>query len=241
MDSIKYIIVDDEPDACELLRLCLEGLFPQMSITGMFNNWKDAYQAIKGSNVDLLFIDISMPEKNGFELLTLLPDINAEIVFTTAHSEYALNAFQFSPAGYLLKPIADAELVKVINKVMERVQYKNIATQQGKEMANKIGIFNNKGIDYVDTTNIIYLESANKCTKVVTMDNEYVSSYYLGKFKSLLPDNFYQVHRSFIVNMDEVIRYESSGLALMSNKAVIPIARDNKEQFLKMFRLIGNP
>ncbi|MDR3680324.1 MAG: LytTR family DNA-binding domain-containing protein [Flavipsychrobacter sp.] len=241
MDNITCIIVDDESDALELLKLCINDLYPQLKIVGMYNNWKDAFHALNQAAPDILFTDISMPEKTGMDMLKLLPGIKSEIIFTTAHSEYALPAFQFSPSGYLLKPVIDADLVFVVNKALERIRYKKMATAADQHtFVNKIGIHNNKGIDYIPVSSIIYLESFNKCTKVITDSNEYISSYYLGTFKPMLGDAFYQVHRSFIVNLNSIVRYASSGVIVMSNKKEIPLARSSREQFLKLFNVINN-
>jgi two-component system LytT family response regulator len=237
MNNIRCMIVDDEPDAVTLLQLCLKELYPHFRIVGTYSNWKDAFHSLSEHDTDILFTDICMPEKSGMDLLKMLPVIESEIIFTTAYSEYALPAFQFSPAGYLLKPIVDTELVTVVHKAMERIKYKNLAKHSHHD---KIGIHNNKGIDYIATDSIIYLESFNKCTRVFTTAGEYTSSYYLGMFKTLLDDTFYQVHRSFIVNLNAIVRYESSGVIIMSNKKEIPVARSVKEQFLSLFNVIAN-
>lgn len=233
MNNVTCIIIDDEPDAALLLRMCLNDLYPELEIAGMYFNWKGAFHALKHLHVDLVFTDISMPEKSGLDLLQLLPELKTEIIFTTAHSAYALNAMRFAPAGYLLKPIMDTELTAVVTKALERVKYKRLATQYAQgTTGRKIGIFNNKGTDYVSPADIIYLESVNKCTRVITTQREYLSSYHLGKFRTMLDDTFFLVHRSFIINLAAVVRYEP-GVVIMSNKRDIPVARNLRDAFFK--------
>jgi len=239
------IIVDDEYKAIELLKDSLKYLYPNIEITGTYTNWVAALEALRSHHCDIFFTDISMPGKNGMELLRLVPEIESEIIFITAHSDYALNAFKFSAAGYILKPIDDAELRLAVDKAIERIRYKKIATKSSASsypVNPKIGIPNNKGIDYIDVNEIIYFETVNKYTKVVTKSYELLSSYNLGRFKELVEDKlFYQIHRSYIVNLNCVKRYESPGIVVMSNNKEIPVSKAIKEDFLKIFTTVTRP
>ena len=233
------IIVDDEQDAIELLIDRLGKLYKNIIINGTYSYWEDALAALRKENPDLLLMDISMPGKNSIELLKLLPGLESEIVFITAHENYAIDAFAFSTSGYILKPIDDAELSAAINKAIDRVHNKRLAKQNTGSSTlakGKIGIPNNHGIDYISIDEILYLESTNKCTKIVTGKSEYISSTHLGRFKNLIDKHhFFQVHRSFIINLDCILRYESSGIVIMSNKKQIPVSRNIKNDFLKIF------
>ncbi len=233
------MIIDDEPKAIELLKDSLAYLYDNLIVSGVYISWKEALDALRNNPPDILFSDISMPGKNSMELLKLVPELDSEIIFITAHSDYALSAFQFSAAGYILKPIDDTELKNAVDKAIERVSNKKLANYNVKNLLvlnSKIGIPNNAGIDYIDINNIIYLESVNKCTKLVTKDGEILSSYNIGKFKSIL-DNplFFQIHRSFIVNLNCIRRYETSGTVIMIDKREIPVSKNEKEQFLQLF------
>ena len=233
------IIVDDEQDAVELLSDRINHLFKNITISGTYLNWKEALEALREQNCDLVLLDISMPGKNAIDLLKLLPDLGSEIIFVTAHEEYALDAFSFSASGYLLKPVDDAELYAAVNKAIVRIQHKKLARQganPSSHVSDKIGIPNNHGIDYVNISDILYLESTNKCTRIVTAKAGYISSLNLGRFQYLVENHsFFQVHRSYIVNLNSILRYETSGLIIMSNKAEIPVSRSVKNEFLKIF------
>jgi two-component system LytT family response regulator len=237
-NNFTCIIIDDEQDAIELLSVKIKMLAGEIEIKGAYLSWEDALSVLKTQTFDIVFLDISMPGKNGINLLKLLPDLDREIIFVTSHVGYMQNAFDFSTSGYLLKPVDDNELLRAISWATRRAAYKQKASQSKMPVTlpgYKIGIPNNKGIDYVNVNDILYLESINKCTKVVTAKGEYVSSNNLGKFKELtdkLP--FFQVHRSFIINLHSVIRYESDGLVIMSDKREIPVARNIRQDFLQL-------
>jgi len=232
------IIVDDERDAIELLTDRLSRLFKNITIVGTYTHWEQALAGILEHKSDLLLMDISMPGKTTLELLKLIPGLESEIVFITAHDNYAIDAFAFSASGYLLKPVDDAELFSTINKAIARIQNKKLAKQNtaSSQINDKIGIPNNQGIDYVSIKDILYLESNNKCTRIATRNKEYTSSVNLGKFKNLIDDHsFFQVHRSYIINLNNILRYETSGLVIMSDKKEIPVSRNIKSNFLKIF------
>ena len=196
---------------------------------------------MRSTQCDIVFMDISMPGKNGLELLKLAPNLKSEIIFITAHSEYALNAFKVSASGYIMKPIDDADIVIAVDHAMERIKYKKMAKEKPDIGPKpKIGIPNYNGIDYVAMDDILYFESVNKCTNVVLKDKEIISSYHIGRFKVLTEGHFfYRVHRSYIVNLNCIVRYESSGILIMSNKREIPISKSEKDDFLKIFDIVS--
>lgn len=242
MDNYRCIIVDDERDAIELLSSRIDQLYDNIEIADTFSYWKDALPILRNNNYDILFIDVSMPEKSGFDLLKLLPAIDAEIIFVTAHDNFALKAFSFSASGYVLKPIDDEDLSIAINKALERINNKQAAKRQPQPQpgtaatTDKIRIPNNSGIDYVNVNDIVYLESVNKCTMIVTGKTKYTSSANLGTYKYLTDEHsFFQVHRAFIINLNCVVRYESSGVVVMQDKTEIPIARNIRQEFLQLF------
>lgn len=239
INSISCIIIDDEPKAIELLKESLSYLYPAMDIIGTYTSWKTALEALREKPSDILFSDISLPGKNSMEILKLIPELDSEIVFITAHADYALKAFQFSTAGYILKPIDDGELKSAVDKAITRVRNKKLAKLNAEPAVyfnSKVGIPNGKGVDYVEVNDIIYLESVNKCTNVCCKKEDILSAYNIGRFKSLLDKYpFYQVHRSFIVNLNCIRRYESGGSLIMINNKEIPISKNEREQFQQVF------
>jgi len=244
--DIKCIIIDDEPKAIDLVKQRLGILFPDIQIAGTFTEWEKGLDALKNTAVDILFLDISMPQKSGLDLLKLFPKINFQVIFITAHSNFAVDAIKFSAVGYVLKPIDDYELSFAVNKALERIDASSVPvvmpSSDNKQIANgsiKIGIPNLKGIDYINSGDILYFESVNKYTKVVTREHSLLSSYNLGEFKKLVEnDHFFQVHRSYVINLLRVRRYETSGTVVMEDNMQIPVAKTIRTEFLNIFSTI---
>ncbi len=236
------IIVDDEPDAIELLSSRLNKVYDDINIVNTFSSWQHALNALREIRFDILFMDISMPGKTGINLLKLVSDVDFEIIFVTAHDNYALDAFNLSATGYILKPVDDAELKSAVDKARERILNKKQA-QAVLSVANgalqkpeKITIPHPNGFDYINPKSIIYLETIFKGTRIVTEDGEINSSHPLNTFQFLIDGySFFQTHRSFMVNLDHILRYEASGLIVMKNKAEIPLSRSFKAEFLNIY------
>lgn len=239
------IIVDDELDAIELLSSRINKLYSNVQIIATYSNWQDALSALRTTPCDLLMMDISMPGKTGINLLKLIPGIECEIIFVTAHDNYALDAFELSATGYILKPVDDEELLQAVDKAIERILHKKQALMLpgshntiGSQTNGKIAVPGNHGIDYINIADILYLESTNKCTKITTATGDYLSTSNIGRFQYLIDNyTFVQIHRSFIINMKDVLRYDSDGFIVMSDNKEIPISRTAKTDFLKMFNL----
>lgn len=239
-NNISCIITDDEPKMVELLADTLAELYPEIEVKGKYTNWKQALAGIRSLEADILFLDISMPEKTGFDLLELVPNLNAEVIFVTAHTEFAVEAFNFDVCGYVLKPVSDKALLKAVDRAIARILLKRKAAGTSENKDIKIGIPDDGGIRYVNVNDIIYCESQNRYTKVVTTGGEITSSYNLGKYQeTLTQDLFYQIHRSFIINLNHVRRYDTSGFAIMNNGTEIPVSRSHRDVFLQMFHRVG--
>lgn len=239
LDKITCIITDDEPKMVELLADTLSELYPQIEVLGKYTDWKSSLTGIKAARPDILFMDISMPEKSGFDLLELLPNMNSQVIFVTAHTEYALEAFNFDVCGYVLKPINDKNLIKAVDRAINRIT-QNKKTEYTDAKSEKIGIPDDSGIRYININDIIYCETFNRYTKVVTTEGEILSSYNIGKYQeTLTQDFFFQLHRSFVVNLNHVKRYDSSGVVVMNNGTEIPMSKKNKEVFLQRFNRVG--
>jgi two-component system LytT family response regulator len=244
LPDIRCIIIDDEPKAIELLQERLNILFPNILIAGVFTDWRKGLEMLRNETVDLLFLDVSMPEKSGIDFLKLFPSIPFQVIFVTAHSEFALQAIKFSAAGYVLKPVDDYELSFAVNKALENLKGTGSNQKAHHQAATnnsvKIGIPNVKGIDYLNAEDILYFESVNKYTKVVTKDTSIMSSYNLGEFKKVINEkDFYQVHRSYIVNIHHIKRYEIAGVVTMADNMQIPVSKNIRTDFVNMFNTIN--
>jgi two-component system LytT family response regulator len=229
------VIIDDEPKAIELLRSSLSELFSNVVVLDTFTSWRAALERLQANGFDLLFLDISMPQKSGFDLLNLVPTLKCEVIFVTAHSEHTLDAFAHGASGYVLKPVSDSLLTKAVNKALERIDLKR-AVKETHHVKPKIGIPGTKGTDYIDVDDILYVEATNRYTTIMKKNDKLLSSYSIGRYKAILETySFCQVHRSFIVNLNHIKRYENSGSIIMVNGAEIPVSRQHKEEFMQQF------
>ena len=183
-----------------------------------------------------------MGSKTGFDLLKLVPGLESELIFITAHAEYALEAFSHAATGYIVKPVRDKDLVVAVDRAMARINDKKAAHTKTRSFVDgKIGIANNNGIDYLDVSDILYFEAVEGYTKVITKNSSILSSFRIGKVASILEGMpFFQVHRSYIVNLNYISRYDSSGFVVMANKDEIPVSRSFKDSFLHFFNTLSH-
>lgn len=242
MNKFTCIIVDDEPQAIDLLEDMLSNCYLDITVTTTYTQWSKALEGLRQQSCDILFLDISMQGKSGIDLVKYLPGLKCEVVFITAYSDHALEAFKVSAAGYIVKPVDEAEFVQTMDKVLERIRHKRSAEKsalQPAQVQNKIGIPSNHAIDYINTDEIIYLEAVSSYTQVITVGKKITSSYNLQKFKHTLdPQLFFQVHRSYIVNVNRIRRYENIGMLIMDNNTEIPVSKSAKEDLLRLFNRV---
>ena len=242
---IKAFIIDDEPGCCKTLSLLLDRYCPEVEVTGIFNNGLDALQAISASSPDLVFLDVQMPKMNGFEMLEKLSSINFNLIFTTSYDQYALKAFKFSAIDYLLKPVDREELQKAVGKVLQRSEMPvseqlQIMFQKLYHPAssiNKIALPTMEGLQMISVQSIISCEAHDNYTTLILKGNKkLVVSCTLKVIEEMLEDySFIRVHRSFLVNLDEVEKYVKAdgGYVVMSDGTHIYISRNKKEELLK--------
>ena len=242
---IKTFIVDDEPYCCETLVALLEDCCPEIKITGVFFNGKDALEAIKKNPPDLLFLDVEMPHMNGFEMLQHLPAINFELIFSTSYDQYALKAIRFSALDYLLKPVDSEELREAVKKLIRRKQ-RPITEQLEILMqkihtpstpVSKIALPTMEGLQMIQVHSIINCEADSNYTILHLKEKKKkVASCTLKEIEELLEDHsFVRVHRCYLVNLNEVEKYVKGegGYVVMSDGSVVDVSRGKKEVLLK--------
>jgi two-component system LytT family response regulator len=242
---LKAIIIDDEPYCCEILTAMLESDCPEVEIISICNNAKDALTAIRKHSPDLVFLDVEMPKLNGFEMLEQLSSINFHLIFTTSYDQYALKAIRFSAIDYLLKPIDREELKKAVQKVNDRMQAPiplqlEILMQKFKQPAvpiNKIALPTMEGLQMIPIETIISCESDDNYTKLQLKSNKKILvTRSLKEMEEILEQHsFIRVHRSWLVNLNEIEKYikGDGGYLVMSDGNSIDVARNKKEILLK--------
>jgi two-component system LytT family response regulator len=252
--TINAIIIDDEERARRTLRLLIETFCPDVEILGTYKNVPEGVLAINKLNPQLVFLDIEMPEYNGFELLGFFRDIDFEIIFVTAYNQYALKAFEVSAVDYLLKPVDSDLLIKAISKVEGRLQnnsmQERLSTLQANtqnEVFKRIALPVSDGLLFIEIEEIVLLEADGAYTSVFLKDDsEILVSKRLKFFEEVLKERpaFYRPHRSFIVNINFVKKLNRNESTLeLDNKKAIPLPRNKKNEFedlLKRFNLVVN-
>ena len=232
----KAIIIDDEAKARRLLQTLIEENCPEIEIIAQAEDVPNAVKAIHQFKPDIVFSDIDMPIYNGFQLLDFVDKTDFELIYCTAHNDFALKAFEVSAVDYLVKPIQISLLVKAVEKATLKENLKANALK-------KNALPNADGLRFVDLDNILYLEAEGAYTHVVLKDNSKILiSKKLKEFETLLSDNknFFRTHRSFLINIDAIKQYIKSdgGSIIMSNHTEIPVARERKDDFQSLIESI---
>lgn len=239
---IKSIIIDDEPNNIENLKLIIQQHCPEIRIVATAENAAAGISAISTCQPDLVFLDIQMPGESGFEVLKFFPSINFEVVFITAYDKYGIQAIKFSALDYLLKPIDVEEFKQAIAKaklkIAGRQQNQSIENllqyiKAGQNDTPKIALHTLTEIMYVKTTDIIRCEASNNYTTFYLSNGEHVLvCKTLKEFADILkPHQFLRTHQSHLVNMQFVKSYlkEDGGTLLLFDKTKVPISRQNRD------------
>lgn len=242
---IKAIIIDDEKNALEVLRMQLVNYCKEVQVVKICVGGREGIEAIHALSPDLVFLDIEMPMCNGFDVLEATKDKGYKVIFTTAYDQFALKAFRYSAIDYLLKPIDIEELIMAVKKVqlaepkeiagvLEKLykQFDSVGHRQRK-VALPIG----DGLEMVPLQNIIRCESESNYTTIYLQDKRKVTlSKTLKDIEDLLSyPPFYRIHNSHIVNIDFIqkIFKTDGGYVIMSDGAHINISRSRKDSFFE--------
>jgi two-component system, LytTR family, response regulator len=243
---IKTILVDDELRLLSGLNKMLELHCPQLTISALCQSAEDAIEKIKAQQPNLVFLDISMPVKTAFELLSELHPIDFEIIFVTAHHQYMEQAFKFSAVDYLLKPVDEDELINAVSRAIKRIHDHNFHYSMSTFLYNlqkkpgqydmKLCIPILKGFEVFDLPEVIYCEAEGAYTNFhLTSGRKVCASKPLIDYELLLQDKaFFRIHKSFLINANHIKQYfkGEGGTVMMSNGNEIEVSRRKKEQFL---------
>lgn len=222
---IKSVLVDDEILNLKNLEIILNQNFAEIEILGLFQNVSTAREFIEANPIDLVFLDISMPVEDGFDLLGYFQAPQFEVIFITAHEEYAIKAIKVGALDYILKPIIIEELQAAIAKVAQVIQQKPLIKPKNSILLNYEG-----GKSIVDFSEIIYLKGFDNLTSFYLTDKRKITvSKTLKNFETVLDQNFYRIHKSYIVNLNYIHKIETkiSYLLEMKDGTQLPISRRN--------------
>jgi two-component system, LytTR family, response regulator len=255
MTNLRAVIIDDETNARQALSNLLRLLCPNVTICGEAKNADLGIELIKAERPNLVFLDIQMPGKTGFDLLASFEKADFGVIFTTAYQEYAIKAFRFSAIDYLLKPIDPDELQQAVAKYTAQAatvspQQLTILQQQlenpmraglsqrTRNANQRIALPTAEGLHFVQMTDIIQCESLGSYTKFHLVSGKpIVVSRLLKEYEEIL-DNYYffRVHQSHVVNLEHIKRYVKGdgGQVWMSDNSEIEVSRRRKEEFLAL-------
>lgn len=243
---IKAVLVEDEVKSLKALETMLQPYNNIIKIEGTYSSPLDALQAIIKHPPDLVFLDIEMPKMNGFQLLEQVKDISFNVIFTTAYDQFAVQAFKYSAAGYLLKPI-DADDLKATILKIESAEVKKLLPAQMDILRNsllgmrsikeqKVALPTPDGLLFVPMQDIVRCESDSNYTTVFFSNRDkLLICKTLKEIEELLgEEHFLRVHQSHLINMNFIRQFIKSdgGYLLLNDKTEIPIARSKKDFFI---------
>ncbi len=238
---LKAIILDDEHKSRTTLLNMLNNYCEGIEVVGEGDSVQAGVKLIQEKNPDLVFLDIEMPQENGFRLFSYFKNIPFEVIFTTAYNQYAVQAFRFSAVDYLLKPINLEELRDAVKKVINKrdaemeKQKLQLLRENFNNVFKKIAFQTPTGFEIVELDEIVYCEADGNYSKILLKDDSYIlAAKTLRDYESLLDDfNFFRVHRSFLINMNQIKGYSKvqNPTVTMVNGKQLPISRAKRQEF----------
>ena len=223
---MQAIIVDDEPRAIELLKGYLQH-FEQVKLVATFRNALKALEFLNKEPVDLIFLDINMPQLSGISLSKILPE-KTKIIFTTAYSEYAVESYEVNAVDYLLKPISLERFSKAIQKVFGKPE------KTRNEPSDVIYVKSGSKTHRIDPTQIFYLEKDGNYMTYFLENQKVVARESIAEALLQLPSGFMQVHKSYIINTNKIEFFEKDELSI--NGVSIPVGASFKEEVKGLFQ-----
>lgn len=243
---MKAVLIDDEQKARMLLHTILDEYCEEIDEVAMAPNLTEGVALIREKQPDIVFLDIEMPDYLGTQIIDFFEpeEMRFSIIFTTAHANYAIKAFEMNAVDYLLKPLRPKQVREAVQRAEAQQKQNNLAEQlsqlQGAlstQEFKKIGLPVADGILFVEIQEIIAIEADGMYTKVYTQnDGQQTISKPLKYFIDLLEDvpNFYRPHRSFFINLRFVKQFvrRDGNYILMDNDVIVSISRDKRDEFL---------
>lgn len=227
MEKLKCIIVDDDALSREMLRNCIRKN-QDLKLIGTYHNAMEAKMALAKNDLDLVFLDVEMPEMSGFELLNTYKNI-PQVIMVTAEKKYAYEAFQYDVTDFLSKPVDQERFDKAIKKAQFFTQNLTKGSEEHHIIVKSNGILVKISSDTID-----YIEAMGDYIKVVAGEENHVVHSTMKAFISQLPAAFLRVHKSYIVNLDKVIEMDDS--YVVGEYFNLPVSRSYKSDVRNRFK-----
>lgn len=239
MEKIKAIIVEDSRLARNELKELIKS-FPEIEVMGEADNVDSGYELITAKQPDLLFLDINMPEKDGFELLEMLDNVPIT-VFTTAFDEYALKSFEYNALDYLMKPVSPNRFAKAIEKIKQKLQERVIKAEQKVEISNQIFIKDGEKCWLVKVADIYLFEVDGNYAKVFFNNQKAILNKSLNQIDKKLPEDFFRANRNQIININYIknidLWFSGNLLVQLKDDQKIEISRRQSSLFKEKMSL----
>lgn len=244
---IRTLIIDDEQHCIDRIKKLIQDYGTNLNLITTCSTVEEGIKATNAFNPDLVFLDIEIHDKTGFNYLEQLGDFNFNLIFTTAFDNYAIKAFKYSAMDYLLKPIDKDDFIGAISRLEKRInesdtelQIKMLLSNLKKDDSKKtIRIPTLDGFEIIEIKDIVHCQAETSYTHIYTDTNKYLVSKGIKFYEDLLKDaNFFRIHNSHLVNIDHVKKYTKGkgGYVTMSNNTTIDVSTRKKEDFLKLFK-----
>ena len=243
--KLDAIIVEDEKTSRDILKIYLKKYCPNVTILGEAANIEEGLVLIRNHDLDLVFLDVEMPYGNAFDLLDKVGDVDFETVFVTAYNHYAMDALNAHASYYLMKPISIDELIKAVDYVTEIKTKENALQDQvlvpkTNSVNGKITIPQLDGFEVLNTSDILYCKADDNYTEIYLNNNKKkLVSKTLKYFEEALNgSSFARVHKSYLVNVNEVVKYVKGkgGSVILSNGKEIMVSASKKSDLLSYFK-----
>jgi two-component system, LytTR family, response regulator len=245
---IRTVVIEDEEHSRKMLMGMLRENCRAINVVGSADSVTTGLTTIAEQRPELVFLDIELQSETSFEILEKLPEINFELVFTTAFDHYALKAIKFCAIDYLLKPIDLNELRIAVAKAEKRLnrEYlnKNLEVllnnlKSGSQHNHRIALSTLEGLLFVNVKDIVYCESSGPYTKFIFKEGDkIITSKHLKEYEDLLSGyEFFRIHKSYLVNLQEIKKYirGEGGQLIMSNGSTLSVSKQRKESFLRIY------
>ncbi len=232
------IIIDDEVSCIESLLAKIELFTPSVKVIKTYLVPQEALRDLDRIDVDVIFLDVEMPNMNGITFAQKANLTTTEIIYTTAYQKYAIDAFRVCAFDFLLKPIDRKELVSSIEKLNQKLQEKNLKHSRLQAKYNKITVHTPKGMLFVPIHDILWIESDNSYSKLHLLENQIITtSRSIGDFEEmLLAYDFCRIHHSTIINLQHLQEYVrgEGGSVVLTNGTELDVSRRRKADLMNL-------
>jgi len=245
-EQIRAVLVDDEDNSLEALEILLNKYCPEVAVEGRAQSVEEAIETVNEVKPEVLFLDIALPDGQGFEVLDAVTHTEFEVIFTTAYDQYALKAFEFSALDYLLKPINAEKLKQAVARYLEiRGEEKtgervSVLKDSLKNLNERIILSSMDGFEVYKISNIIRCEANGSYTTFFIKEGKkVVTSKTLNNFEKLLEDMpFARVHSKHLVNLNYIKKYISGrgGYIVFEDGTQVDVSERKKKDFIRLMK-----